>query len=138
MCSSGRGSQFRRFYNLYFLLAAIISLLPFGLAPISPVTSVFPLVLVLVVTMIKDGYEDLVRPARVAVCASTVSCSPLSDAIEECLSETVSRRSRGQQQQVCGGQAGPARGDAEQGPAARRCGPSAIVLLCGSPTCADA
>jgi hypothetical protein len=53
--------QFRRFYNLYFLLAAIISLLPFGLAPISPVTSVFPLVLVLVVTMIKDGYEDLKR-----------------------------------------------------------------------------
>ena len=46
---------------MYFLAAAIISLLPFGVAPISPITAVLPLVVVLVVTMIKDGYEDYVR-----------------------------------------------------------------------------
>ena len=53
--------QFRRFYNLYFLLAAIIALLPYSISPISPITAVLPLMLVLVVTMIKDGYEDYVR-----------------------------------------------------------------------------
>eukprot|EP00158_Paraphelidium_tribonemae_P007133 Partr_v1_DN28123_c1_g2_i2_m55366 putative phospholipidtransporting ATPase len=52
--------QFRRFYNLYFLLAAALSFVP-NAAAISPFTQVSPLVAVVLATMIKDGYEDYLR-----------------------------------------------------------------------------
>jgi len=42
------------------LLAAILSLLPLGLTPVSSFTQVAPLVVVLVVTGIKDAIEDIV------------------------------------------------------------------------------
>jgi len=55
--------QLLRSYNIYFTAAAIISLIMSAknIAPISPITAVLPLVVVLVVTMIKDGIEDYVR-----------------------------------------------------------------------------
>ena len=54
-------SQFRRFYNLYFLLSAILVAVPLGVAPISPVTQILPLCVVIGVTAVKDAYEDIVR-----------------------------------------------------------------------------
>ena len=52
--------QFRRVANFYFLIVAIIQLsLPEP--PVSPFTSVAPLVFVVVTTMIKQGYEDFCR-----------------------------------------------------------------------------
>jgi len=52
--------QFRRVANFYFLIVAVVQLcLPSP--PVSPFTSVFPLVFVVVVTMIKQGYEDVMR-----------------------------------------------------------------------------
>ena len=51
--------QFRRVANLYFLLAAVISLTP--LAPFSPVTAIAPLVLVVGISMAKEALEDCHR-----------------------------------------------------------------------------
>ena len=52
--------QFRKVSNFYFLVNMIIALLP-GVSPISPYTAVVPLVFVLGVALIKDGYEDFLR-----------------------------------------------------------------------------
>ena len=51
--------QFRRLANLYFLLIAIISVMPFS--PVSPVTNIGPFVVVLMLSMLKELYEDLLR-----------------------------------------------------------------------------
>ncbi|KAH7661072.1 P-type ATPase subfamily IV protein [Dioscorea alata] len=48
--------QFRRVANLYFLLAAILSLTP--LTPFSPITAIAPLVLVVGISMAKEALED--------------------------------------------------------------------------------
>eukprot|EP00162_Nutomonas_longa_P015389 comp22295_c0_seq1/m.53328 comp22295_c0_seq1/g.53328 ORF comp22295_c0_seq1/g.53328 comp22295_c0_seq1/m.53328 type:complete len:1167 (-) comp22295_c0_seq1:215-3715(-) len=53
--------QFRRVANLYFLIIAILQLIPLGLSPISPITSILPLGFVLGVTAIKEGIEDVRR-----------------------------------------------------------------------------
>eukprot|EP00760_Papus_ankaliazontas_P023389 PhM_4_TR2048/c0_g2_i1/m.95529/K14802/DRS2, ATP8A; phospholipid-transporting ATPase len=52
--------QFRRVSNFYFLINMIIALIP-GVSPINPMTSVLPLLFVLGVAAIKDGYEDYLR-----------------------------------------------------------------------------
>ncbi|RKP26375.1 hypothetical protein SYNPS1DRAFT_14278 [Syncephalis pseudoplumigaleata] len=50
--------QFRRFYNIYFLLAAIFVLLEPSLDPTS---ELLPLCIVLFITAVKDGLEDYKR-----------------------------------------------------------------------------
>jgi hypothetical protein len=52
--------QFLRAANLYFLLTAILQLIP-GLSPTSWFTTVAPLVFVLAVNAIKEGYDDVHR-----------------------------------------------------------------------------
>ena len=52
--------QFRRVSNFYFLVNMIFALIP-GVAPISPYTAVLPLVFVVGVALVKDGYEDYLR-----------------------------------------------------------------------------
>jgi magnesium-transporting ATPase (P-type) len=52
--------QFRRVSNLYFLLTMIVTLIP-NISPINPYTTIVPLVLILLLTAIKDGYEDFQR-----------------------------------------------------------------------------
>ncbi|XP_045609481.2 LOW QUALITY PROTEIN: phospholipid-transporting ATPase IF [Procambarus clarkii] len=51
--------QFRRIANFYFLCVAIIQL--FIDSPVSPMTSILPLVFVVAVTAVKQGYEDWLR-----------------------------------------------------------------------------
>jgi hypothetical protein len=51
----------RRITNIYFLVIVIISFIP-AISPFSGVTSLLPLVFVLGVSAIKDGFEDYVRP----------------------------------------------------------------------------
>ena len=58
--------QFRRVGNLYFLFQAIIQILmecieAIQAPPVSPFTSVAPLVFVVTMTMLKQGYEDFKR-----------------------------------------------------------------------------
>ena len=53
-------NQFRRFYNIYFLVAAVLGFVP-NASAISPFTQVFPLAIVLLATMVKDGVEDFYR-----------------------------------------------------------------------------
>eukprot|EP00736_Rhodelphis_marinus_P010259 Rmarinus@m.19244 len=52
--------QFHRLANCYFLLVAAIQFVP-DLSPISPWTSIAPLVFVLGVSAVKDGWEDFRR-----------------------------------------------------------------------------
>ncbi|ORX77478.1 phospholipid-translocating P-type ATPase [Anaeromyces robustus] len=52
-------SQFRRLYNIYFLFAAFSTLTKYS--ALNPFTQIFPLLLVLSVTALKDGYEDYKR-----------------------------------------------------------------------------
>ncbi|KAH3766896.1 transmembrane protein [Pelomyxa schiedti] len=52
--------QYRRATNLYFLLVVIITCIP-QISPMSPVTSILPTAFVLLVTMLKEGYEDFRR-----------------------------------------------------------------------------
>jgi len=52
-------SQFRRLYNVYFLVAALSTLTKYS--ALNPFTQIFPLLLVLSVTALKDGYEDYKR-----------------------------------------------------------------------------
>ena len=52
--------NFNRFYNIYFLLAAVFSFWP-NASAISPTTQVVPLVFILFVTALKDGIEDYLR-----------------------------------------------------------------------------
>ena len=51
--------QFMRAANIYFLIIAILSALPFS--PKSPVSNIGTFALVLIFTMLKEGYEDLKR-----------------------------------------------------------------------------
>lgn len=48
--------QFRRVANLYFLLAAVLSIT--SLAPFSPISLIAPLVFVVGVSMLKEAVED--------------------------------------------------------------------------------
>ncbi|XP_048588932.1 phospholipid-transporting ATPase IF isoform X3 [Nematostella vectensis] len=51
--------QFRRIANFYFLCIGTIQLIIDS--PVSPITSILPLVFVITVTAIKQGYEDYLR-----------------------------------------------------------------------------
>ena len=51
--------QFSRLANFYFLI--IVCLLQFPWAPISAAVAVFPLLVVVLFTMIRDGIEDILR-----------------------------------------------------------------------------
>eukprot|EP00760_Papus_ankaliazontas_P008922 PhM_4_TR13946/c0_g2_i1/m.5256/K14802/DRS2, ATP8A; phospholipid-transporting ATPase len=52
--------QFTRVSNIYFLLNVIICLIP-GVSPIVPATAAMPLIFVLLVAAVKDGFEDYQR-----------------------------------------------------------------------------
>ncbi|EGG14801.1 P-type ATPase [Cavenderia fasciculata] len=52
--------QFRRVANFYFLVIAIIQLIP-GISPVNPYTTWLPLLFVLAVTAVKEGIEDWKR-----------------------------------------------------------------------------
>lgn len=48
--------EFRKVANLYFLIVAVVALTP--LAPFSPISLITPLVLVIGISMLKEGVED--------------------------------------------------------------------------------
>lgn len=49
--------QFKHYYNLFFLLSAILSLIP-SINPLNSWTSIAPLIIMLTVALSKDAYED--------------------------------------------------------------------------------
>lgn len=57
--------QFRRLANVYFLVVIVLLMLgtytPLFQAPLTPYTTLFPLIVVLTVTMGKEGFEDVKR-----------------------------------------------------------------------------
>ena len=56
----GIAYQFLRFSNCYFLLVVVLSCISL-ISPISPITAINPFVFVLVVSMIREGFEDYSR-----------------------------------------------------------------------------
>ncbi|KAJ8760979.1 hypothetical protein K2173_022017 [Erythroxylum novogranatense] len=55
----GLFEQFRRVANCYFLFISILSMTP--ISPVNPITNVVPLSLVLLVSLIKEAFEDSKR-----------------------------------------------------------------------------
>lgn len=55
--------QFRRLANFYFLMVGIVTLIP-NVSPITPVSTILPLVIVIGISALKDAYEDYVRSVR--------------------------------------------------------------------------
>ena len=53
--------QFRRIANIYFLLTMVFAFIFQKFTPISPTSWLMSLVFVVVVTMVKQGYEDFLR-----------------------------------------------------------------------------
>jgi len=53
-------NQFRRIANFYFLIIAILQSIP-AISPLNPVTAIAPLIFVVGVSMLRDGYEDYKR-----------------------------------------------------------------------------
>lgn len=52
--------QFKRYANIYFLLMAIIQCFP-QISPINPVSSIAPLIFVISLSILREGFEDLTR-----------------------------------------------------------------------------
>lgn len=52
--------QFKRFSNVYFLFVAILQSISI-ISPLHPLTAINPLVFVLVVSMMREGFEDYER-----------------------------------------------------------------------------
>lgn len=53
-------NQFKRYANIYFLMMAIIQCFP-SISPINPVSSIAPLVFVISLSILREGFEDLSR-----------------------------------------------------------------------------
>uniref|UniRef100_A0A1D1Z7N5 Phospholipid-transporting ATPase n=2 Tax=Anthurium amnicola TaxID=1678845 RepID=A0A1D1Z7N5_9ARAE len=65
----GLFEQFRRVANLYFLMISILSTTP--ISPVHPITNVVPLSLVLLVSLVKEAFEDWKRLLNDRVINST-------------------------------------------------------------------
>ena len=52
--------QFKKFSNIYFLAIAVLTGIP-EISPFTPITSILPLAFVVVVSMVREGYEDYQR-----------------------------------------------------------------------------
>ena len=53
-------AQFMRFANIYFLIIAILQCIPI-ISPLNPITSIAPLIFVLILSMVREGIEDFRR-----------------------------------------------------------------------------
>jgi phospholipid-transporting ATPase len=52
--------QFKRYANIYFLLMAVLQTIP-AISPLNPISSIAPLVFVISLSMIREGFEDYGR-----------------------------------------------------------------------------
>lgn len=52
--------QFKRYANIYFLVMAILQTIP-AISPLNPISSIAPLVFVISLSMIREGFEDYAR-----------------------------------------------------------------------------
>jgi len=53
-------NQFHRFSNVYFLAIAILQSIK-AISPLNPLTAILPLIFVLSVSMLREGFEDYGR-----------------------------------------------------------------------------
>lgn len=53
-------NQFKRYANIYFLIVAILQSIP-AISPLNPLSAIAPLIFVISLSMIREGYEDLKR-----------------------------------------------------------------------------
>jgi phospholipid-transporting ATPase len=52
--------QFKRYANIYFLIMAILQCIP-AISPLNPISSIAPLVFVISLSMLREGFEDYAR-----------------------------------------------------------------------------
>ena len=52
--------QFSRYANIYFLINAILQSIP-SISPLSPLSAIAPLIFVIAMSMLREGFEDLQR-----------------------------------------------------------------------------
>lgn len=52
--------QFKRYANIYFLIMAVLQSIP-AISPLNPISSIAPLVFVISLSMIREGFEDYGR-----------------------------------------------------------------------------
>ena len=52
--------QFKRYANIYFLIMAVLQSIP-AISPLNPISSIAPLVFVISLSMLREGYEDYGR-----------------------------------------------------------------------------
>lgn len=53
-------NQFKRYANIYFLVSAILQSIPL-ISPLNPISAIAPLLFVISLSVIREGYEDLQR-----------------------------------------------------------------------------
>jgi phospholipid-transporting ATPase len=52
--------QFRRIYNIYFLITIVLQCIP-AVSPVVPTSSILPFCIIIILTALKDLYEDILR-----------------------------------------------------------------------------
>ena len=52
--------QYQKMANLYFLLLSALSLIP-AISPWTPASQIVPTALVLIISLVREGFEDLLR-----------------------------------------------------------------------------
>lgn len=53
-------NQFKRYANIYFLITAILQSVP-AISPLNPLSAISPLIFVISLSIIREGFEDLKR-----------------------------------------------------------------------------
>lgn len=71
--------QFRRIHNIYFLLTIIVQTIP-EVSPTIPTSSILPFCIIIILTALKDLYEDLLR-YRADRIANNKPCYVLRDGV---------------------------------------------------------
>ncbi len=66
--------QFRRLVNFYFLVTIVVTFALQDRSPVSPLTWFYALVAVVLMTMIKQGYEDYLRYRKDRCDGNSISC----------------------------------------------------------------
>jgi hypothetical protein len=52
--------QFKRYANIYFLVSALMQCIPL-ISPLEPFSAIAPLIIVIGLSMAREGYEDIKR-----------------------------------------------------------------------------
>eukprot|EP01135_Chromosphaera_perkinsii_P001852 Nk52_evm1s212 gene=Nk52_evmTU1s212 len=101
--------QFRRVANFYFLIIAVVQLIP-GVSPVAPWASIVPLILVIAFTSVKEGWEDYSRGKADKVLNNSLTAVMKRDREEAEMAKQVQSSSSPPPQGAISGTAGKQQG----------------------------